>query len=56
MKKTYISPALIVVGINTRQALMQTSYAISNSVSDTDAWVKEDYPSINDVNVWDDEW
>ena len=58
MKKTYKAPALIIVGINTHHALMQTSYEISDKqLSDTSAgWAKEESTPITDKSVWDNEW
>lgn len=65
MKKTYIAPASLTVQLRGRDALLQS--VSGNSIGlgyggDTDtsgiisADVKEQYPPISDVNVWDDEW
>ena len=58
MKKTYISPALVIVQMRPFSAILSTStYGLDrsagNTLGDGEILVKE---SISDVNVWDDEW
>ena len=59
MKKTYISPELVAVELHSRSTVLSGSLVIdgTKTVSGTNGgWVKEDNTSINDVNVWDEEW
>lgn len=63
MKKTYIVPALLVVQLGSRDALLTLSANDSLGVNDggttsdhgvTSADVKEQ--NVSNVNVWDKEW
>ena len=59
MKKTYISPAMVMVQLSTTTHMMQMSVPIDKTGSrkitnQEDILVKETTP--NDVNVWDNEW
>ncbi len=58
MKKTYISPAFVMVQMNVSRAILTaTSMALdsSNTITDSgDILVKES--TVSDVNVWDSEW
>jgi len=61
MKKTYISPELVAVELHSRSTVLSGSIIIDGTKTATGAsggWVKEDYNSntVNDVNVWDEEW
>ena len=59
MKKTYRSPELVAVELHSRSTVLSGSLVIdgTKTVSGTNGgWVKEDNTSINDVNVWDEEW
>ena len=59
MKKTYISPNMLVVRLGMTQPLAASQFGLNsdsgNSLSAGDILVKEDN-NVNDVNVWDDEW
>ncbi len=57
MKKTYISPAFIMVRLNPSNAILITSMGLDNTKtldSSGEILVKES--SVSDVNVWDEEW
>ena len=58
MKKTYISPAFVMVQMSVSRAILTaTSMALdsSNTITDSgDILVKES--TVSDVNVWDSEW
>ena len=56
MKKTYISPNTLVVELRCKSCILEGSLKVMNEVADEGGWVKEDNPSMNDVNVWDEEW
>ena len=56
MKKTYITPALLTVEVNTTTSLLQaSSFGINNEVIDdpNDILVKK---QLHGYNVWDDNW
>lgn len=60
MKKTYISPKFMLVELRCNKMLAQSlimasgsGYQVDNA---TDVLVKENSSSVNDVNVWDNEW
>jgi len=57
MKKTYISPAFVMVRLNPSNAILITSMGLDNTKtldSSGEILVKES--SVSDVNVWDNEW
>ena len=61
MKKTYIAPTFVAVELRSKSQILSGSLIIdgTKTVSGTSGgWVKEDYNSntVNDVNVWDNEW
>ena len=59
MKKTYITPALLTVKVNTTSSLLaESSFGINNNEDDKitnsrDILVKGQQPG---YNVWDDDW
>ena len=57
MKKTYISPEFLVVKL-TCSSLIADSFKLNATGSTGEVLVKEDYSTntVNDVNVWDEEW
>ena len=57
MKKIYESPIMHVVILQSGRILIGASDTEFNSSNSSDYdYVKENYPPINDKNVWDDEW
>ena len=58
MKKTYISPELLVVKLTTERVLLEGSLQLNSTTvsGDLGGWVKEDNGPIGNVNVWDEEW
>ena len=56
MKKTYISPNTLIVEFSAKSAILQMSINSKEVDGANAGWVKEDNPTINDVNVWDEEW
>ena len=57
MKKTYISPSMLVVRLGMTQPLATSSLGLdgSKTLGSGEILVKEDN-SVSDVNVWDEEW
>ena len=58
MKKTYITPSLFCVKMNTRSAILQNSIRFfEDEIEEEDAgFVREQTSVISGRNVWDDEW
>ena len=58
MKKTYISPELLVVKLTTERVLLEGSLQLYSTTVEDDlgGWVKEDNSPISGSNVWDEEW
>ena len=58
MKKTYISPEIVVVRLGMARPLATSTFGVSSSSTDAlnseDILVKEN--NITDINIWDDEW
>jgi hypothetical protein len=60
MKKTYISPELLLVELRCSQMLAESVPVDVNGATTTigtsGGWVKEENTTVSDVNVWDEEW
>ena len=59
MKKTYITPALLTVKVNTTSSLLTTSLGIyssseGNKITDSNEILVKGQQQ--DYNVWDDDW
>ena len=55
MKKTYISPEFLVVKLSCKSLIAQ-SFNMNATGSNGDVLVKEETPTITDINIWDEEW
>ena len=57
MKKTYITPALLTVKVNTTSSLLTTSFGIDSReekrITDSDEILVKGQ---QDYDVWDDDW
>ena len=58
MKKTYMSPAFIMVRLNPSNAILITSMGLdaTQTLDNSSEILSKEYNSVSDVNVWDEEW
>ena len=59
MKKTYISPELLIVELATRNHLMEISIVSDRNATvsgNNMGLVKEENNTVTDKSVWDNEW
>ena len=57
MKKTYIIPEVIVVNIGIVRPIADSMTLNEDTLVDGNGgWVKEEYPTINNKSIWDEEW
>ena len=58
MKKTYISPELLVVKLASKRAFLEGSLQLTDALVEDEfgGWIKEENSPITDKSIWDEEW
>ena len=57
MKKTYIIPEVIIVNIDIVRPIADSMTLNEDTLVDGNGgWVKEEYPTITNKSIWDEEW